>query len=117
MPPKWTQNGAKKRPWTHFGAKVISFRTQCDLEVGSRDLETARCDLTLLPQEPKVGLKHAKEASKRSKRPPNQPFSTKDCQTMIKMLMGIQILKFGLTSIHQTIHKYETVKAFMQISI
>ena len=69
MTPKWTQNGAKKRLWTQIGATMTLLGSQCDLEIGSRDLEVASCDLTLLHRE----LKASKPSKKVFQLPQETP--------------------------------------------
>ena len=100
MTPKWTQRGTKKRPWTQIGATVTSLRPQCDLEIGSRNLEVASCNLTLPLQELKVGSKPSKNVSncpKGSKKQPRDTQMSRNHSNSRKRSMVISILKFGLT--------------------
>ena len=100
MTSKWTQNGIKQRLGTQVGAIVNSLRPQCDLEIGSRNLEVASCNLTLPLQELKVGSKPSKNVSNCPKGPKKQPRDTqmsRNHSNSRKRSMVILILKFGLT--------------------
>ena len=80
MTPKWTQHEAKKRLWTQIGAIVTSLSTQHDLEVGSRNLESAARDLTLLPWKLKAGSKPSKKVFQLPQEPQKQAWDTNKFQ-------------------------------------
>ena len=77
MTSKWTPNGLQMDPktylWTQIGAIMTSLRSQCDLEMVSRNLEVASCNLTLLSWEPKVGSKPSRETPKQPRRTQKRP--------------------------------------------
>ena len=110
---KGTQNGAKKRLWSHIGAIVTSLSSQRDLEIGSRNLEVASCNLTLPLQELKVGSKPSKNVSncpKGSKKQPRDTQMSRNHSNSKKRSMVILILKFGLTLMYQRNDKNQNDK-------
>ena len=85
MTPKWSQNGAKQRLWTQIGAIMTSLKPQRDLEIGSRNLEIASCNRTLLLWKLKVASKSSKKVSNCSKKLKKQTRDTKKVKKSVKL--------------------------------